>query len=429
MNENQKDNSQGPATEPIVLPEISDEPEPSGNKQRPAGKKRSKLWLIVVVVVIVAIGTATGLVTLFGNKRSATPASDNKQTSNNDELSQTYKQRLPTNALYAYRASPTEPLKIYKRPAQGGDRSELTTLDSGNNYLSSYDASGKLIVFATDTAVYVSDDGGESVGRVYGRAGSELITSVKFSHEGSEVVIASAGESKNIVRQLNLSSKKVLDIFETSSRGVFVSGYSKTLKKILYREGCYNCDGVPGGLIARDTEDDAAKTIIEPGGYELQSVALDQAFKTIYYLTATYDESRSSSETLLAGFVGSPYSVKSSAVAGGEQKTIAKLTTVPAESGGLRVPYQTGFGDGKDGYTPYVAVGNILYAIGGGSSKILHEFAQPIVTVGYVSDSEAIVGLGTLDNWRLVRVSFAGDKETEILQGDGNTTLIGVGKR
>lgn len=386
-------------------------------------KKYYKHVLLAVILIIMA-----GLAWWFYFRDSGDSSSNETQTSTSEkaEVADAAEPTSPYTVAYAYKASDAEPYTLYWRPAAGGDRKEAQKL-AKNEVITRTDVWGSNVAVSTDKAIYISKDGGKEYGATVNIGSTAQVTSVKLSTDGTRVVYGYlanvAGE--NTVKSVNLEGKDAKDLFTSKSAGVFINGYSEQDNKIMYQEGCYNCDGSPGLPIIRDLKTNKVSKVISGiAENELVSVDVNNEFSEVVYASAT---ANTASEGL-GNYATAPFNVYTVNL---EDLKSTKVTTFGEKNeknanGTLKTRVVTvGYSVGIGG--SYYTNDKQLFVVEEGKPSNIFEASKNILSVVFVSDAQIFTTAGsdTADHV-LSSYNTSTKKSTSIYEGDNNTALFGI---
>jgi len=275
---------------------------------------------------------------------------------------------------------------------------------------------------STAATVWYSDDSGSTYKQVLAAApaasaGSmyDQVTSALFSNDGTSLLVAylpSEG-NENIVKEIDLSSGAVKDLFHVDEMGVFLRGYDKTAHKVYYFKGCYNCGGNPfNEMLAYNTSTEANETIFKDPAHSYGATVFsaDQTKILLVKSDITVDYPESNGQ----------YQIEQFNLA---DKTSKQLITVDKD-------YISALGFTENGGI-YYGDASKVYALNpdGSSSSVLYESSQPIMNVYMVSKDQVILSAGEYDNYKVIRYNYSTKDLTSLLDGGNSTRLIGVSWR
>ncbi len=406
---------------------------PKSSSKQNNGKKIIKILL--VLILLAGIGFAAWYF-LVKNKDSAT----------NSTIQQPAQQAVtpentntPDTVVYAYHEKDTDPYTIYWRPATGGDRTEITKL-SKNEVINQFDVQQNVVAYNTDAGINVSTDGGRTFNEVIqfdkadnGNTLGDQLTSLQISKEGTTIVygfLKANTTSGNEVTSINLdgSDKKVL--FTSKKPGVFIEAYSEQANKMVYWEGCYNCDGNFVDLKIRDLETDKITTIeanFKNTVYGSRSFAISDDFSTLVAAQGTIDNS-------VDGGVGialtGPFTINKF-----DLKTLEKTKVATVGSANEKNPNGTpkyrevlvGFVAGSNTSIYYTDDESIYTSDDSSQPSLMFSANKNILYAPFIGSDSAITGSGDdTSDYLLTNYDVATKKTVEIFAGDNNTIIIGV---
>ena len=385
-------------------------------------KKRSpKKILILLLVVIILAGVALSLrMFVFKQKAVAPDQSGNATTQNTQKQELTYE---PDSVVYAFRAKDGDPYSIYLRPAAGGDRVEAAKLERDEVVLGG-DTVGQKALFYTDSKVYLSENGGKKFEPVLTVGAGEQITSAKLSTESEFFVAAIFTGADGVVNKYGLDGKNKTEVLKTSNTAPTVYGFGSD--KLVYSEGCYNCDGPRTAYKIYDQKAKASKDFLDTAKPEnILEVRVDRLLSAISYVAATPS---SAADDVGIGPGVSPYKVSVYNVKDGKTTQVTTIGTAGEKNPNGTTKYRQifiGFLAGTS--TPYYAEGTDLSKVENNKSSPYYQSTKTLLTVPYVGKSSVIVGTGAdSSDYALSNYGFSDKKDTPIFSGDNNTIIIGV---
>lgn len=391
-------------------------------------KKKSKKPLIATLVVLVVfIAAGIGSWFWWSNQQTLT---DNKNATDQPANSSQQKLSEPNTVAYSYGTSDLQtPRDLFWRPASGGEKQN----SSSKAYVDQSRIYGNQVIVSTYASpgaemptILYSKDGGKSYTTIFTgkKAASDSglgdqITGIQFSSDGKSVIFALLPDNaKNTVKQISFDKpNEITDLMTSESRGVFLLGYNVKTKKLVFTEGCYNCDGnFSPTVYAYDTGVKQRTTLIDGKDKHLSVIANKSATKLL--VTApTVDKNKTTEDAFLGYYVGAPYTLN---IFDLESTKSEDLATVGSEAENKFV--RGGFM--SDDVTPYYYVGNQLFMLGKNSPSLLYEAGKPVHEVFYASLETVYVSTGTYENFALNRFNIKAQKSTQLLTGDDVTTRI-----
>ncbi len=394
-------------------------------QKQPMNKKK---LLIVGLVILLIAGAAYWW--FFAKDKNSKTTSQPSQTS--QQLQSTNNSLTPNTVVYAFRAKDSDPFVVYWRPAEGGSRTDALKLEKGD-ILDSYDVEGAKVVFATKSGIYLSTDSGKSykiVTIINNSNPQTAVTSLKFSTEGNNIVYAllDGVSSKNTVKSINLDGTGSKDLFVGASGGVFLQRYSAKQQKIIYREGCYYCDGTPALPVERDLKTGSiTKLMSTANAGEITDLATSDDLSTIVYAESTTVPSEDGPGPSFFA----PITIFKLDVASNK---ISKVTTFGSagekNANGSLKTHQiiVGFLTGTN--NPYYTNDNSLYTVNSTSNSLTYQATKELLYVSFVGDNNVIAGSGaSTSEFILSNYDTTNKKSATIFTGDNNTILFGVTTR
>ena len=397
------------------------------------GRKKKLLVILAVVVVLGALGGG-GYWYWQNSKDKPVPAASNTTQTENKPAETKSEIGLNTIA-YAFRDGDTKPYELFWRPAASGDKTLAASLPA-NAYITQHDVSDNKVVFSTeldgDAAIWYSEDGGKKFSKIYeaqNQATEEMgnqITSMVFSSDGSSVVFGLLGaDRKNQVIKLDAKSKNTENLFTSDQAGVFIYAYEASQKKIIYSEGCFNCDGNTGSPVilndmAANTKTNVAAATSTNG---IQFADINKDFSEILVKNSTVDQAQANENIGGASF-SPPYELVGINLKDSSKKSYGTFGEKPADAN-AELPFSTaGYMD--DGVTPYFALGNQIFSTANGQKSVIYEASKPLLGVYFVGKDNIVASSGGYADFVLNNFSVSGKKSSIILNGDANTIIFGV---
>lgn len=318
--------------------------------------------------------------------------------------------------------------QISIRPLVGGKSSNANKLKAG--YVNDSDTFKNRVLLVTSgdcgsdkgPSILFSRNSGKTYTEVYTGAPAnkegwqDQITSAKFASDGKSIVIASllADRSKNIVKEINVDTKDVKELFSIKKAGLFIEGYDAAKKQLYYYDGCYNCDG---------------NTLSKLSVHDIVANTDTVLFDTPKIISETTVASKDFSKFLIVkgkeseNFLGSypPFTIEEFDVA---TKTFKILLTFNKDVL-LNVGYSE---EGSPWYTLDKKLFSLSSAAAVDATKapVLYEASKPIYDVYYVSKDRVIAGIGDYNKLDLIDYVVSSRALTNVFSGDENTRVYGL---
>ncbi len=428
MDDNQSDSPKFtmPETQKPQEDKVPDAPLP--NEVREFKPKSSRKKLFVIIAVILALIVAGAAVWYFVLRDTNETSQKSQEENTQAEVVMPTYEGLPDTVAYAYRETENDPYILYTRPATGGDRVEVMTLQEGS-FISQSAVHGDKVAIVVEpganstspTAIWVSQDGGSDYELLYEGATpdedtgfSTQITSLVFSRDESVLLAGVLDEvgAGNKVTEIPLDGSDTRTVFETEQSGVFLKGYDKQSQRIVYFEGCYNCDGNRFEELKLYDGASGNNSVIytsEVGGLE---VALHPDFTKVLLSEGTAD----TAEEGIGIALQPPFEVK--AINLEDTSEVEVLETVNEQVQAIGYTYS--------GTAYYVGQQDIVKI--GEAAGTAYETAGLIMRMGayFVSDDSVVVATGEFSNFLLEYVQTGATESVGILSGDANTQIFGV---
>jgi hypothetical protein len=401
---------------------IAQSPEPNSTTDKPkSGKKRA---LIIILIVLLIIGSAFAWFLLKSDKAEPPQGTVNQDSVQNQQEST--KEKKPYGVVNAITSDAvngdcnTVDSKLFLSSLEESATKEAVSL--GSSYVTWSDIKDNIVVLVSASScgtegelVWYSTDSGESYEKIYtakkaesAEALAEQITSVEISSDSKSVVINSfSSQFSSTVKEIDLSSKEVKDLFSVEQKAVFVNGYDKAKNNIYYFVGCYNCDGnAYNKLYVRNLNDDKEEVVFEHDRIGFQTIINDD-FTKILVNKATPGEG-------LGG--GAPFDVEEFDIQG---KTFKNLKTI-TENGTVLI----GYTEKQEQY--YTNQSKITKIVEDGTEIIVYEAPKPILRVFIVSENQVIVSEGEYNEFEVNNYNTKDKSTKQILSGSEKTQTFGV---
>lgn len=383
-----------------------------------------------MIISFVAFLTVAAGAFLWLNSQPTDSNQANDLPANN---SQQVKAPAPNTVVYGFKGDTLPgPGELFWRPAEGGEGQTAAS----KAYVGSALVHGNQVLVEsvgvdkkTPTILY-SNDGGKSYTAVFtgkpAATANELgdqITGMIFASDGKSVIFGLLPDNaKNTVKQVFFDKPNITtDLMSTSARGVFPIAFNAKMKRLVFSEGCYNCDGngASTSAIAYDVTSQT-RTVLIDGANKHLGITANKSATRLLVTAPTVDEKRTGGNDggFWGYYIGTPYQLTIFDIETG--KNIEPAFTVDGTS---ENDYVRG-GFMADGQTPYYFVGNKVFMPGKGESTLLYEAGQPILEAFYVSRSTIFTSTGTYNGFTLNRFKIKDQSTKQILTGDGNSTRI-----
>jgi len=396
-----------------------------------SGKKSKKPLIITLIsLVLIVVGSCAGWYWW-----SLQQPVDSTTSDTSAKTSQQQKLPEPNTIAYSYGTSYETPRDLFWRPANGGEKQNTPS----KAFIGSARTHGNQVLIetyyneATKTAASIlySKDGGktyETILTVKAPATStdmgDQITGMTFASDGKSVIVAVLPNSaKNIVKRIFFDKpNEAVDIMTSDARGVFPIAFNAKSQKLVFSEGCYNCDGngASTSAFAYDVTSKQRSTLVDGANKHLGIISNQSATKLLI-TTPTVDTTKTTGGVdggFWGYYVGAPYKF-----------TIFDLATGKTQDPGTTVgtaddnKYARG-GFMANGVTPYYYSDNQLFMLDKATPTLLYESGQPIHQVYYASPTIVFASTGDYQNFTLNRFDIKTQETKQLLTGDDTTTRI-----
>ncbi|MCA9329248.1 hypothetical protein KDA11_01255, partial [Candidatus Saccharibacteria bacterium] len=214
--------------------------------------KLKKTLIIALVLVISSLAIGFGYWLLQKDKNTQSSNQNNSDQQNSKKVSeQTVKLGFdPDLVAYLHRDNQADPNQLFYRPANGGERKDVLKLQNDESAVVS-DVYGQIVVLASESKLYLSNDGGRNYNVIYTHDTSDSIISAKISTDLSKIAFSTipsiegvAGSSYyGTIYSINIKGEDKKQLIQSSDKALLLLGWDSKQNKIAYSEGCYNCDG------------------------------------------------------------------------------------------------------------------------------------------------------------------------------------------
>lgn len=394
------------------------------NQPKPKASKKKLLIIITALALLLLAGAAVWYF-ILNDDNGGTQQNQEPANQNSAEIPQY--QGVPDRVAYAYRDSDVLPYTLYFRPAIGGERTEVMTLPEGS-YISQSTVKGNKVALAIQaeaggdapSSILYSSDGGASYQKIYEAADAmdegqlgEQVTSMVFSSDETTLLAGILGPefAGNKVTEFQLDGLDSKVLFEAEENGIFLKGYDRQAQRILYFDGCYNCDGnLFSQLKLYDVSSGSSSVIYTSETGDLK-FSISPEYSEILIADGQLDNSGDGMGVALQP----PFEIKKISLSDTSQ--VETLETVDQQV--LDVGY-------TQGGTPYYAGEQAVVKLGD-SPGTVYETAGSISYPGvyFVGEDSVVVATGEPIDF-LLDYYEQSSEAVNILAGDSNTVIFGV---
>lgn len=431
--------AQEPSTPTMAHPELA--------ITKPPKQKSKKKRILIIILILVLLGGGAAAYWYFELRDE--PISPQAQTTT-ETLSPQVKEVGLNTLIYSVRntaaqVGQTDSEEVFWQPVDS-DVKNSALKPSKNSYVTAHDVSGNKSVLAlapTNSTealtVWYSADGGKEYKNIYSSPKASKdnlgyqLTSLKFSSDGSSVIfglLPPGTDTGNEVYVIDLESAdfKGEKLFTSEKRGVFIYAYEADLKKVIYSEGCYNCDGNIGNdLLLFNAGNNTKSTLAKSNeGNVISFQAINNDFSEILTLSETRDSNMQVTNNIDGTYMGPPFTISALTLQDGSSKAIGTFgeKLKPDATGNVDYLFITaGYMEG--GTTPYVGFENKIYKIAD-SNILMYEASKTLTDVLYVGEDNIVAASGELQDFALNNFSVKDKTSNIILNGNERTTLFGV---
>jgi len=421
--------SQEPQEAPVETPVSAPEPTPAPTAPVKPKKSKKTLVITLIILVVLVVGGCAGWYWWASQQAVDTTASDLPA-----QTSQQQKALEPNTVAYAYGTSYEAPRDLFWRPADGGEKQNTpskafvgSTRTYGNQVLveTYYDEATK-----TAASILYSKDGGKTYTIIFTVKAptvttdlGDQITGMTFASDGKSVLIAVLPNSaKNTVKRVFFDKpNEAVDVMTSDARGVFPIAFNAKSQKLIFSEGCYNCDGngASTSAFAYDVASQKRTTLIDGADKHLGILSNKGATKLLI-TTPTIDKTKTGGEDggFWGYYVGAPYKFTLFDLATGKTQDPGTTVGTASENKFVRGGFMT------DDATPYYYSDNQLFMLDKATPTLLYEAGQPIHEVFYVSPTTIFASTGDYQNFTLNLFGIKTQETKQLLTGDDTTTRI-----
>lgn len=403
-----------------------------------------KLYIIIAIVFVVLVVVSAYFFLKKDDKtntKTNSASSQNTQQSVQNSTKSTdveAKSLLAENVVYSFRDADTKPYSLFWRSASGGERTLSQTLATKMSVGFS-DVKGSVIGYvsapnygATDKeSLWVSTDYGKTYKKLYtpvitNQLDSYSITSLKISEDLTKIAIGQVRGTGSEAIEIDIATGATKQLFTSTQRGTFINAYDSKNQKVIYSEGCFQCDGNIGRTIyLKDLAKNTNKELIKSSEILVKNfVSVNKDFSEVLVMGMTKDAKANIQNSIDGSYLGAPYSVITINLTDMSEKTLASYGSKPTN---LDAPaLYNSIGYMNDQKTPYYALDKQIFSLSGSKPSLLFESTKSIYDVYFVSNESVIYGAGDYKNFTLNNFSIKDKKDTLILNGDSNTSIIGL---
>ncbi|HMS23942.1 MAG TPA: hypothetical protein PKB09_04000 [Candidatus Saccharibacteria bacterium] len=403
--------------------------------EKKSGSGKKALKILLVIILLAGIGFAAWYYLV-----------KNKDTNSNNVNQQPTQQvvvpentNTPDTVVYAYHEKDTDPYTLYWRPAEGGERSKIATL-SKNEVLNQFDVQKNVVAYSTDTGINVSTDGGRTFSPIVefektdgGNTLGDQVTSLQISKEGSKIVygfLEANTTEGNEATAVNLDGSDKEVLFTSKKVGVFIEAYSEKANKMVYWEGCYNCDGNFVDLKIRNLETNKDTTIeanLKNTVYGSRSFAISDDFSTLVAAQGIID---TSTDGGLGIALTGPFTINKYDLKTLDKTQIATVGSKNEKNANGTPKFRdvlVGFVAGSNTSIYYTDDESVYTSDDGSQSTMMFSANNNILFAPFIGTDSAIAGSGEdTSDYLLTNYDVTTKKTTKIFAGDNNTIIMGV---
>jgi hypothetical protein len=398
--------------------------------------KKPKNWkklfkVLLILILLAAAGFAVWYFVLTDKNV------DNNSTQNVETQESVQENtNTPDAIVYAYHEKDTDPDTIYWRPANGGERTEITTLEK-NTYVEHSDVFQNIVVYSTNKEISVSTDGGrtfKSIVQINDNTSSDAlgdqVTSLKISRDGKRIAYGFLPENQNgqmISVDLNGQDKKELI---SSDKALFVEAWNASENKMVYWKGCYNCGGNTPDLQIRDLTTKKDKQIDESLKNTLNGLrdfAVTDDISTMVVAQGTPDPN--AGEGLGLALIA-PYTISTIDLESLEKTKVETVGTTGEKNPNGTTKYRQiivgFFSPTKHFY--FTDENNVYQSFSGVKpAVILYSAKEDILHLPFASEEFVVAGAGPQDSdYQLAHYDVSTKKSAQVFIGDSQTSIFGV---
>lgn len=386
----------------------------------PKPKKSKKKYILTLIFVLLLVsGVVFAYLTFFKKDAVAPSTSTATQT-------EQPKPTGPISLVYGLHDT-SKPLLLKTLTLADNKTTDFDTKDYSTVQHSSVHGEQIAVTVTSKSekpthAIFYSKDHGITYQKVYEtkpptRASlGDQITDLKFSSDGSSIIfgLLPQDSNKNVVSELKPESKEIKELFTSDTAGIFINAYNKD-KQVIYRKGCFNCDGGPEPKIYSYDIATKKELAIISSNNTIESVAVKNDLTTLIYVDVP---TKASSEALGRINTG-PYTIKSF-----DFKTAQTTDIKTLGEANKPINILVGYTVNKN---PYFTDGNKIYGVSS-DNKITELFnsTKPIVGIHYISPDIIYVNLGNKETFSVEKFTVNDQKMTTILENTTNTDIFGI---
>lgn len=388
-----------------------------GNSDLKPKKSKKKVFLTLLLVLLL-VGSAAATYFFFFKKDATAPSAPAAQV-------QEQKPTGPVSLVYSNSSDATAADYSLKLSSLTLTDNKKTDFDTEDKSQLSYSAIHEQEIVAVGVPsseqqktqkIFYSKDSGVTYVQIYETKESGQITGVDFSSDGSTIIfgLLPTESGKNTLTELNPETKATTDIFTTDAAGINIYGYTKG-KQIIYRKGCFNCDGTPESKIYSYDIATKKESVIVSSSNTIGNLAVKNDLSSLLYVDVPTKPATDGLGDITTG----PSTIKSLDLATNKTTDLKSLGQA-----GTDLTIQLGYTTNGN---PYFTDNNIIYGASASNEiSTLFTSTKIILDVHYVGLTEAYTSLGGHDAFTVEKFNVSDQKSTSLFDGKSSTTIVGI---
>lgn len=441
---NLKDLPQDEKTDSENTPE--NEPIKITNSKPPKSKSgKGKKFLIFFLILLLLGGGAAAAWWFYFKKQNTgqNAQTSTDTTSQQQQAENAYKMQKAVQIIYAHGGEIDAPGLIYSRPATGGERKEIASVEKLGGVAAQYRTGSSYVYLdgknSEPTQIWLSK-GEEVPKKVHELSGSSsIILSVVLSKNEKTIYyskipnpystgVGGVGTSK--LYKLGVDGGKEEELGTVESSAAFLYAVSKDESKLLVAKGCYACDGAPGAPEIFTIADKKLSKTFEMEANSFGAFSIKPDFSKIVYVENTVDKSKTE-DGLLGYYAGPPHKIHLLDLGNKEDKVIATVGEKLGSSLDSTFTPQVGWGQTESSFEPYFTSEKkvSLYDTSSQKESVLFESTTKAVEkVYWVSTKEVIVGIKAdeVGGMTIDHYDVSAKKADNIMETTDLTKILGL---
>lgn len=415
------------------------------NAKKPKSGKGKKN-LVVFLILLILLGGGFSAWWFYFKDKIANPntATDSGASTQQQQTNENvYKMQKAVQIVYAHGGEIDAPGLVYSRPAVGGERKEIASVEK---------LSGVVAQYRTGTS-YVYLDGKNSEPNQVWLAKGEEVPKKVFELSGTSEIILSAVLSKNEqtayiskipnpyssgtggtgsskLYKINIADGKEEELGVIDSSATFLYAVAEDESKLLIAKGCYACDGAPEAPEIFTISDKKSSKTFAMETNSFGAFAIKPDFSKIVFVENTVDKNQTE-DGLLGYYVGPPHKIHLLDLSDNSDKVIGTVGEKLGNSLDVTFTPQVGWAQTTSSLESYFTSEKkvTVYDTNTQKESVLFESTTKAVEkVYFASSNEVIVGIksGEVGGMLIDRYDISAKKAENIMETTDLTKILGL---